>query len=147
MLHDVRMKTNRSGKWWRFAQFAKLAQVARLGTVLLALWKLFRHPQTPRIAKVVAAVVVAYAVSPIDLIPDFIPVLGQLDDWVLIPLGVALAVKLTPPEVWQQCLHDAEHRTEPLPRLLWGTLLIVALWLLALGAFVIWLVNLVARGV
>lgn len=147
------MKTRRSGKWWRLGQFAKVAkvakvaQVARLGTVLLALWKLFRHPQTPRSAKVVAALVVAYAVSPIDLIPDFIPVLGQLDDWVLIPLGVALAVKLTPPEVWQQCLQDAEHRTEPLPRLLWGALLIVALWLLALGAFVMWLVNLVARGI
>jgi uncharacterized membrane protein YkvA (DUF1232 family) len=137
------MTLKRSGRWSRLIQ---VAQVARWGTVLLALWKLFRHPQTPRSAKVVAAVVVAYAVSPIDLIPDFIPVLGQLDDLVLVPLGVALAVKLTPPEVWQQCLQEAEHRTEPLPRILWGAAVIVGVWLLAFSAFVYWLVRLVWQG-
>ena len=124
----------------------RLAQVARLGVHLVALWKLFRHPQTPRAAKWVAVLVVAYAVSPIDLIPDFIPILGQLDELVLLPLGVALAIRLTPPDVWQQCLHEAEHRTEPLPRLVWGTLLIIGIWLAVAGAFLVWLIRLVSQG-
>ena len=124
----------------------RLAQVARLGTHLVALWKLFRHPQTPRAAKWVAVLVVAYAVSPIDLIPDFIPVLGQLDELVLVPLGVALAIRLTPPDVWQQCLHEAEHRTEPLPRLVWGALFIIGIWLMVAGAFLVWLIRLVSQG-
>ncbi|MEK0417601.1 MAG: hypothetical protein RI949_1607 [Pseudomonadota bacterium] len=128
------------GRWFR------LTQVARLGTVLVALWKLMRHPQTPRSAKIVAAVVVAYAVSPVDLIPDFIPVLGQLDDLVLVPLGVALAIKLTPPDVWEHCMHEAEHRTEPLPRIVWGALLIIGLWLVVVGAFLFWLVRLIMQG-
>lgn len=128
------------GRWFR------LTQVARLGTVLVALWKLMRHPQTPRSAKIVAAVVVAYAVSPVDLIPDFIPVLGQLDDLVLVPLGVALAIKLTPPEVWHQCLHDAEHGTESLPRIIWGAVVIVGLWLCLIVAFVFWLIKTVLQA-
>ena len=129
-----------------FRSLFRLAQVARLGTHLVALWKLFRHPQTPRAAKWVAVLVVAYAVSPIDLIPDFIPVLGQLDELVLVPLGVALAIRLTPPDVWQQCLHEAEHRTEPLPRLVWGALLIIGIWLVVAGAFLVWLIRLVSQG-
>lgn len=74
----------------------RVANTTRLATYLIALWKLFKHPQTPRLAKWTAVAVLAYAVSPIDLVPDFIPVLGQLDDLVLIPLGIALIVRLTP---------------------------------------------------
>jgi uncharacterized membrane protein YkvA (DUF1232 family) len=59
----------------------------------------FRDPRTPWYAKLVAACVVAYALSPLDLIPDFIPVLGYLDDLILLPLGVALVVRLIPAEV------------------------------------------------
>ncbi|MBX9757565.1 MAG: DUF1232 domain-containing protein [Beijerinckiaceae bacterium] len=58
-----------------------------------------RDPRTPLLAKLVAAVVVAYALSPIDLIPDFIPVLGQLDDLILVPLGLWIAVRLVPSHV------------------------------------------------
>ena len=83
----------------RVTQLFKAANAARLGTYLLALWKLFKHPQTPRAARWTAIAVLAYALSPIDLIPDFIPVLGMLDDIVLIPLGLALVVRLTPPEL------------------------------------------------
>ena len=77
----------------KFTRLFKLANAARLATYLIALWKLFKHPQTPLAAKLVAIAVIAYAVSPIDLIPDFIPLLGQLDELILLPLGVALAMK------------------------------------------------------
>ena len=100
----------------KFTRFFQVANAARLATYLIALWKLFKHPQTPRAAKLVAIMVLAYAVSPIDLIPDFIPVLGQLDDLILLPLGVALAVKLTPPALWEARLREAEASAEKLPR-------------------------------
>ena len=93
-------------------QALKRANTARLATHLLALWKLFRHPDTPRPAKLVAVLVLAYALSPIDLIPDFIPVLGLLDDVILLPLGIALAVKLTPRHLWLARVAEAEQGAE-----------------------------------
>ncbi|HOY36710.1 MAG TPA: YkvA family protein [Piscinibacter sp.] len=130
----------------KFTRFFQFANAARLATYLIALWKLFKHPQTPRAAKLVAIMVLAYAVSPIDLIPDFIPVLGQLDDLILLPLGVALAVKLTPPALWEARLREAEASAEKLPRLWWGAGLIVLLWAVLFGLFVWWLVRLFAAA-
>jgi uncharacterized membrane protein YkvA (DUF1232 family) len=107
-------------------------QRARQAIRLLALWKLLRHPDTPRAPKLVALLVLAYALSPIDLIPDFIPVLGLLDDLILVPLGVALVVRLTPAPLWQARLAEAEASAEKLPRV-W------LVWLLMLGLLVWWL--------
>jgi uncharacterized membrane protein YkvA (DUF1232 family) len=70
----------------------------------LAIYLAARDPRVPRAAKVLAAAVAAYAFSPIDLIPDFIPVLGYLDDVILVPLGILLVVRAIPPEIM------AEHR-------------------------------------
>ena len=70
----------------------------KLKTETRALYLAGRDPRTPWYARLLAAVVVAYALSPIDLIPDFIPVLGYLDDLVLVPLGIALAIKMIPAE-------------------------------------------------
>lgn len=67
-----------------------------------ALWLAARDSRTPWYAKMLALVTAAYALSPIDLIPDFIPVLGYLDDLVLVPLGVLLVVRLIPPELMQE---------------------------------------------
>ncbi len=120
----------------RFTGWFRFANAARLATYLIALWKLLRHPRTPRLPKLVALVVLAYALSPIDLIPDFIPVLGQLDDLVLIPLGVALVVRLTPAPLWSELLREAEASRERLPKLWWGALLIVLTWALLFGLFV-----------
>ena len=114
----------------------RLASKARLTTHLLALWKLMRHADTPRAPKLVALLVLAYALSPIELIPDFIPVLGQLDDIVLVPLGIALAVRLTPPHLWQARLAEAEASADKLPKVWWGVALIVVIWLLLLGLIV-----------
>lgn len=123
----------------RWQRWTSAARGLRLATYLIALWKLFKHPETPRAAKLVAIAVLAYAASPIDLIPDFIPVLGQLDELILLPLGVALAMKLTPRPLWEARLREAEASAEKLPRFWWGALLIVAVWAVLLGLFVWWL--------
>jgi uncharacterized membrane protein YkvA (DUF1232 family) len=125
----------------RWSKLLRRANTARLATHLLALWKLFRHADTPRPAKVVALLVLAYALSPIDLIPDFIPVLGLLDDVILLPLGIALAVKLTPRHLWQARVAEAEQGAEKLPRLLWGAAIVVAVWLLLIALLAWWLLS------
>ena len=121
----------------KLTRIFRLANTARLRTMLIALWKLFKHPQAPRAPKVLAIAVLAYAVSPIDLIPDFIPVLGLLDDLILLPLGVALVVRLTPKPLWQACLREAEASKDKLPRLWWGAAGVLLLWaaLIGLGAW------------
>lgn len=73
-----------------------------------ALFLAYTKHDIPFWAKAVAIMTVGYAMSPIDLIPDFIPVLGHLDDLILLPLGIALAVKLIPPEIMSQCRQEAE---------------------------------------
>ena len=84
--------------------FEKLRRWAReLKAQLLTLWFCRSHPDTPFAAKVAAALVVAYAFSPIDLIPDFIPVLGYLDDVILVPIGIYLTFKLIPSHVIADC--------------------------------------------
>lgn len=125
----------------KLGRLLRAADTARLATYLIALWKLFKHPQTPPLARWVAIAVLAYAVSPIDLIPDFIPVLGLLDDLILIPLGVALAVRLTPKPHWQARLAEAEAAKEKLPRLWWGALVIGLIWLALFGWLVWWLTG------
>lgn len=127
---------------FKVGKLVRAANTARLATYIIALWKLVKHPQTPRAAKIVAAAVLAYLVSPIDLIPDFIPVLGQLDDLVIVPLGIALVTRLTPKPLWEARLREAEVSREKLPRLWWGAAIVLAVWLLLMGLLVWWLVSL-----
>ena len=103
----------------------------------LALWYALRHPRTPLAAKVVAWIVVAYAVSPIDLIPDFIPVLGILDDVILLPLGIALCLKLLPADVMAECREQARESLER-PHNYFAAAVIVALWIGALAILGWW---------
>lgn len=102
-----------------------------------ALFLAAKHPHTPWYAKLFAGVIVAYAFSPIDLIPDFIPILGYLDDLILLPLGVLLARKMIPEDVLQECRVQAETRITGHHPTNWivGTLIIV-LWIL-LAAFLL----------
>jgi uncharacterized membrane protein YkvA (DUF1232 family) len=120
-----------------FGKLVRHTKRLQLGTRLLALWKLVRHPTTPWLPKAVALFVLAYALSPIDLIPDFIPVLGLVDDIVLLPLGIALVVWLTPHALWQARLAEAQASTDKLPRMWWGVLLVLLFWL-ALFGFALW---------
>lgn len=99
-----------------------------LKTETLALYFAARHPATPWYARAVVAGVVAYALSPIDLIPDFIPVLGYVDDLILLPLGILLCIKMIPPEVMAECRARARHAPQrPVSRA--TAAVIVSLWI------------------
>lgn len=101
---------------------------------VLALWLALRDPRVPLAAKLMAAVVVGYALSPIDLIPDFIPVLGYLDDLVLVPLGVWLTLRLIPPELMDELRRRAATELAGRqPRSLTGAVAVVLIWLLLIG--------------
>jgi uncharacterized membrane protein YkvA (DUF1232 family) len=97
-----------------------------------ALYFVCRHPRVPWYAKFLALVVVGYAVSPIDLIPDFIPVLGYLDDLLLIPLGIMLVIRLVPADVIEECRAKSEEMAGKVTRA--GKIaagVVVAIWILA----------------
>lgn len=116
------------------------AWAARLKRDVVALWLAARDPRTPFAAKAVAALVAAYALSPIDLIPDFVPVLGYLDDLIIVPLGVALAIRLIPPPLLAELREEASRQVQrPKSRL--GAAAIAALWLAGLILLAAWLLR------
>jgi uncharacterized membrane protein YkvA (DUF1232 family) len=106
---------------------------------VVALWLAARDPRVPWYAKLAAGIVAAYALSPIDLIPDFIPVLGYLDDLVLVPIGIWLAVKLVPAALMRAFREEAALR-EGRPASRSGIFLVISLWILAavLLAWLFW---------
>jgi len=110
-----------------------------------ALYLAYRHPRTPWYAKAIALTVVAYTLSPIDLIPDFIPVLGYLDDLIIVPLGVLLVIRLVPREVMAECQARAvELQVAGAPQFRWMGAVVIGLWLAGL-ALVVGLVVRLAR--
>lgn len=118
----------------------RLKEWARLlkGDVL-AVWFACRHPQTPLHAKLLAALIVAYAFSPIDLIPDFIPILGLLDDALLLPLGIWLVIRLVPDAVIAECRVQARQWLDarrPKPQNYLAAAVFVLLWITA--AWLLW---------
>jgi uncharacterized membrane protein YkvA (DUF1232 family) len=100
---------------------------------VVALWLAARDPRTPMVAKVVAGLTAAYALSPIDLIPDFIPVIGYLDDLLIVPAGIWLALRLVPPALMVELRAAAEARDRP--RSLAGAAAVVGIWLGAVALF------------
>ena len=103
---------------------------------VMALWIAARDPRVPWYAKFTAGCVAAYALSPIDLIPDFIPVLGYLDDIILVPLGIIAAVRMVPPPLMAEFRATAESRQgRPVSRI--GAAVIIALWVTSI-ALIIW---------
>ena len=111
-----------------------MAWARSLKREVVAVYLALRDPRTPWYARVVSAVVVAYAFSPIDLIPDFIPVLGFLDDAILLPIGVWLTLRLIPAEVMRQARARADQQLrQPKPVSWVGGLAVVSAWLGAVG--------------
>jgi uncharacterized membrane protein YkvA (DUF1232 family) len=118
----------------------QLKQRARdLNREVFALLLAARHPRTPWYAKALLLAIVAYAVSPIDLIPDFIPVIGLLDDVILLPLGIALALKMIPRAVIEECrarVATSGPGHERLGR--FGAIGIGAIWVALLAFAAVW---------
>lgn len=116
----------------RFGAITRLRGWARsLQKETYALYLAARHPDVPWYAKAWVACVVAYALSPIDLIPDFVPILGYLDDLILVPLGIALALKMVPPAVMEACRAEAAQRTKAQgPQGRAAAIVIVIIWVL-----------------
>ncbi len=115
-------------------------RVRALKKETFTLYLAWRHPRVPWYAKALALLVAGYALSPIDLIPDFIPVLGYLDDLVLIPLGIMLVIRLIPEEVLAECRRQSEEIVGRATRLAKvAAAVIVSIWILS-AALVAWLV-------
>jgi uncharacterized membrane protein YkvA (DUF1232 family) len=113
--------------WQRLKQWAKA-----LRKDVLTLWFAGRHPGTPLAAKLLALALAAYAFSPIDLIPDFIPVLGYLDEAILLPIGILICVKMIPEPVLAECRASADRwlaERHEKPRSWTGAAVIVLIWL------------------
>jgi len=107
-----------------------------------AIYLAYKDPRTPWYARIFAACVVGYAFSPIDLIPDPIPVLGYLDDLVLVPLGVALALKMIPPAVLAECREKAQAiMSQGRPTNWVAAGVIIAIWLLLAALAVLLVVR------
>jgi uncharacterized membrane protein YkvA (DUF1232 family) len=105
---------------------------AELTAQVVTLWFCRRDPRTPLSAKILAGVVVAYAFSPIDLIPDFIPVLGYLDDLILVPLGIYLTIRLIPPPVLADARREADAwlaQRRSKPKSYWAAAFVIVVWL------------------
>jgi uncharacterized membrane protein YkvA (DUF1232 family) len=122
---------------------ARWKQRARqLKTETYALYLAYRDPRTPWYARVFAACIVGYAFSPIDLIPDPIPVLGYLDDLVLVPLGITLAIKMIPPAVLAECRQQAQALMEEGRPVNWmAAIVIVSIWLLLAAVAILMVVR------
>jgi uncharacterized membrane protein YkvA (DUF1232 family) len=108
-----------------------------LRTDIYTLYFVARHPGTPWYAKLFIAGVVAYALSPIDLIPDFIPIIGYMDDLILVPLGIALAIKMVPDAIVTECRIQAREMGIRRKTNWKGGIAIILIWLALAGLLVV----------
>jgi uncharacterized membrane protein YkvA (DUF1232 family) len=127
-------------------------RVRQLKAETCALYLAYRDPRVPWYARLLAAVVVGYAFCPIDLIPDFVPVLGYLDDLILVPLGIWLALRLIPPEVMAEARERAQQvmaggrpfgSAQGRPANRRAAVVVVAIWLLLAALALFWVVRVV----
>lgn len=109
----------------KFRHFAR-----QMKNYVRALYLASRDPRTPIVTKCIVGFVVAYALSPIDLIPDFIPIIGYLDDALILPLGIYLAIKSPPDDVWHDCLMRAEQTPYKAPKNRLAAGVIILIWLM-----------------
>ncbi|GGI90819.1 DUF1232 domain-containing protein [Legionella impletisoli] len=92
------------------------------------LYEIGKNPDTPLLAKIIVIAALAYALSPIDIIPDFIPILGYLDDLIILPILIFIAYKLIPKNIWNKAQQKARSRTEPLPKNWYMAIFIILFW-------------------
>lgn len=102
----------------------------QLRSEVYALYLASKHPRTPWYAKAFAVLIIGYALSPIDLIPDFIPVIGYIDDFLIVPAGISILIKMIPREVLEECREKA--RSQPIDKKRSG-------WTVAVVIVLIWL--------
>jgi len=118
-------------------ELKKRARILKAET--FALYLAARDPRTPWYAKLLVAGIVAYTFSPIDLIPDFIPFLGYLDDLILVPLGIALAIKLIPIPVLADCRAKAQETIQNGKPVNWiAGAVIIVIWLALISLCIVW---------
>ncbi len=121
---------------------AKLKQRARaLKKDVFAVYLAARDPRTPWYAKALVLLIVAYSLSPIDLIPDFVPILGYLDDLIIVPAGIALAIRLIPVEVMAEARERASTSSVSRSVGYVGLAIILLIWILA----IIWIVSIIRK--
>jgi len=113
-------------------------QARKLKSNINLLIKAFKHPKTPWYAKIIIFLTVAYAFSPIDLIPDFIPILGYLDDLLIVPAGISLSIKLIPKEVIDECKEIQEAEGNMKKSGVLAAIVIAAFWL--------WIITLILKA-
>jgi uncharacterized membrane protein YkvA (DUF1232 family) len=123
--------------WNRLKAWAR-----RMKRDALALYLARQDPRVPRLAKAMAIATAAYAFSPIDLIPDFIPVLGYLDELIILPLFIYATIRLIPPDIMVELRARADqHLSENRPRSLTGAVAIILIWLCIAALVVWWLIE------
>jgi uncharacterized membrane protein YkvA (DUF1232 family) len=122
-------------------------RVKALKSETYAIYLAAKDPRVPWVAKALIFFVVAHTLSPIDLIPDFIPVLGYLDDLIIAPLGIAIAIRLIPPEVLVECREQAQQMfAQDQPPNKWAAVVVIMIWLVGvclIGAMIIRLIQVV----
>jgi uncharacterized membrane protein YkvA (DUF1232 family) len=139
MPREARPRPDRAAPAKRLRRWARAVKRDVVALSLAA-----RDPRVPWHAKLVAAAVAAYALSPIDLIPDFVPVLGFLDDVIVVPLGILLAIRLVPADVMAELRAEADRLAErPSSRV--AAVVVVTLWLLLAAAAGWWAVVTLGR--
>src|SRR5512135_3517057 len=123
--------------WNRLKYWAR-----RMKRDTMALYLARQDPRVPQAAKAMAIATAAYAFSPIDLIPDFIPVLGYLDELIILPLFIHLTIRLIPPDIMVELRARADqHLSENRPRSLTGAVVIILIWLCIAALVVLWLIK------
>jgi len=120
---------------FRIQNLKKRADELKINIILL--YNAYKHPNTPWYAKVVTIITIAYALSPIDLIPDFIPILGYLDDLLIVPAGIVLSLKLIPKDIIEECRDMKEDNKDIKRKGIIAGIIISVFW--------VWLISLVLK--
>lgn len=140
MKRETGLKQTESSRFCRLKSWAE-----QLKQEIFTIYLVFLDNRTPISARLIAGAVVAYVFSPIDLIPDFIPILGYLDDLILLPLGITLVIHLVPAEVFKSCRKMAKEHPPEICMPGWtGLILVVSTWIIFMALFYVlflWITN------